>query len=52
MDILKSEENNFALPPARDLLRTSSCSAEEKDDKMVIDEPMMETAGTWEGIVR
>ncbi|KAL0141118.1 hypothetical protein V8B55DRAFT_1513261 [Mucor lusitanicus] len=44
MDILKSEENNFALPPARDLLRTSSCSAEEKDDKMVIDEPMMETA--------
>ncbi|KAL9550949.1 hypothetical protein MBANPS3_004496 [Mucor bainieri] len=44
MDIIKSKDNSFALPPARDLLRTSSPSVEEKDeDKMVIDEPYMET---------
>ncbi|KAG2214460.1 hypothetical protein INT46_007385 [Mucor plumbeus] len=41
MDIVKDEESNFALPPARDLLRTSS-SLEEKEDNMMIDEPFTE----------
>ncbi|CEP19875.1 hypothetical protein [Parasitella parasitica] len=41
MDIVKPEESNFALPPARELLRTSS-SSEEKEDSMMIDEPFME----------
>ncbi|CAO3645956.1 unnamed protein product [Mucor fragilis] len=43
MDIIKAEDNNFALPPARDLLRTSSSSVEEIEDRMMIDEPCAET---------
>lgn len=45
MDIVNTEESNFALPPARDLLRTSS-SSEEKEDNMMIDEPFIETGET------
>lgn len=45
MDIIKAEDNNFALPPARDLLRTSSSSVEEIEDRMMIDEPCAETTG-------
>ncbi|CAO0802293.1 unnamed protein product [Mucor circinelloides] len=42
MDIIKAEENNFALPSARELLRSSSLS-EKKEDEMMIDEPFVET---------
>jgi len=44
MDIIKAEENNFALPSARELLRSSSLS-EKKEDEMMIDEPFVETTG-------
>jgi hypothetical protein len=43
MDTIKAEESNFVLPPARDLLRSTSVEESMEKDNMVIDEPLLES---------